>query len=1090
MKRFIYLSLISLLMLPSLHHQTVYAKEEMTQGIGQERQDRGNDSQFSIQEIYVPYENLNEALQKKEKGVLIPYSDFLRLWEKASKKPPSKAPPVPPVDAAIIHSEYKGKVLDDIAEFEAELKISALKEKWAKLHLNIKDIAITSLSLNGKTPLLKPVKGGLELILPEKGEYILKVNFSAQVNTSPGEKFIHFRVPSSPLTKIDMTVPGKDLDVKIEPMLSKKSNVDGDNTKFSAFLAPGGDVNIRWLAKTTDTKVTRSLIFAKLLNEVNIKESVYLINTKINFSIMQAETDSFQVKIPKALSLVRVDGKNIKDWEMSEEGVLTVNLYEKIDGQYILSVSTEKYRDLEENSFEIPQFEVLNAKREEGEIIIKAEPSLRVQVEKKDRVTQIDPKELQGRVTFNELVSAFKYFRRPFHVSLNISKIQPKITAEQNVFISFSETIIDYYTNVKFTVKDAGLFKFRFIIPDNFRIVEVGSDQTVDSFDVSKEKDQNILTVILKNKAYANFLLPIHLEADKEDKDVVLALPKVQCLDAEKEEGIITLSLRKNLKLSTDDMKSLRPISLEELKSQGTRDPDIKNEIAAGYRYATPDYSCRLKIDKRKTKIIASVERNIDVEEAVMKINDVIRYNILYAPTSLFRIELPAAIAKDVIISGNNIKEKRLAVNEEIQKGVWTIELHSPTLNNFDLNVSFEKKLPSIKTGDERIIEVPGIRVIDVFNETGYISVSKSPDLQVEAKEKNLDPVDSKEIPAAMNRSQSVLAFRYLSHPYALSLETTKHEYEKILDAVVNQAHFDIVVSNEGVAKTEGVFRIQNTNRQSLELTMPEGIDKIYSVFISGKKAGISKGGSDRSKIIMLPKDIAPGKEFTLRIIYQTQIKSKFGFWGGLHVKGAEIMDIPCSKITWRLYLPNEYSYLYLKGSINPGRDEHRAYNHVNAAVQSRRVHHQTKINLTRNQIPQQTDEGTLYGLDIEMVREGRMFSFSKLDKNAYLNVCYLKKNIMFPLSIIIVVLSTFYFITLTQRKDPNKTKMTCAIIGAVIALYVILPQGFKHFMFLMLVGVVFSGVVLVIQAYRKKKKMGLNAETNCKTSVQKEKKI
>ncbi len=52
--------------------------------------------------------------------------------------------------------------------------------------------------------------------------------------------------------------------------------------------------------------------------------------------------------------------------------------------------------------------------------------------------------------------------------------------------------------------------------------------------------------------------------------------------------------------------------------------------------------------------------------------------------------------------------------------------------------------------------------------------------------------------------------------PYALSLETTKHEYEKILDAIVNQAHFDIVVSKEGVAKTEGLFKIQNTNRQSL----------------------------------------------------------------------------------------------------------------------------------------------------------------------------------------------------------------------------------------------------------------------------------
>lgn len=77
------------------------------------------------------------------------------------------------------------------------------------------------------------------------------------------------------------------------------------------------------------------------------------------------------------------------------------------------------------------------------------------------------------------------------------------------------------------------------------------------------------------------------------------------------------------------------------------------------------------------------------------------------------------------------------------------------------------------------------------------------------------------------------------------------------------------------MAKTEGVFRIMNTNRQSLALTMPEGTDKIYAVFISGKKASISIGKNDREKIVMLPKDINPGQEFTLRIIYQTKVKEE-----------------------------------------------------------------------------------------------------------------------------------------------------------------------------------------------------------------------
>ncbi|OGX50871.1 MAG: hypothetical protein A2267_01420 [Omnitrophica WOR_2 bacterium RIFOXYA12_FULL_38_10] len=1058
MKKLFFHSLISLLLLQTVFYKISYAQAEK-QSVSVANQTELET--LTEQNIYIPYKIFDEVLEKKEKGIFIPYSDFLKLWEEATKKPADKVISPPPLDAAIIHAKYTGIVYDDIAEFKAELKISALKKNWASLILNIENIAITSFTIDGKTPILKPVDNGLELVLPEEGNYVLQLEFSTRVNTAPGKNFINFQIPSSPLTKIDLTIPGKDLDVKIEPMVSRKSSVAGENTLFSAFLSPDGKVNISWLAKSLESKTTKSLIFAKSSNEIYIKESVYLINTKFDFSIMQAKIDSLKVKIPSTLSLVRVDGENIKDWNLGDDGILSVNLYEKIDGNYNLSIGTEKYRDIDETMFEIPQFEVIGAQREDGEIIIKAEPSLRVQVEKKNGVTQIDPKEIGNRIDFNEFVSAFKYFRLPYTVSLNISKIKPKITAKQNILISFSETIIDYYTNVNFTIKDAGLFKFRFLIPDNFRVSEIANDNIVESFDITKEGDSTILTVVLKNKAYGDFILPIHLETDKEDKAVSNNIPKLLCLDAEKEDGIIALSLRKNLKLSTEDIKSLRPISLEELQSLGIRAIDPKNEIAAGYRYSTTDYSSILKIDKRSTKIIANVERNIDIEEAVMKINDVIRYDILYAPVSKFMIELPALIGKDAVITGDNIKEKRFSTDMESNTGIWEIELHSPILNQFVLNVSLENKLPSVTTDNKISINIPPVKVLDVFNESGVISITKSPNLQVTAEENNLEPIDSKELPSTMNKDQSVLAFRYLNHPYSLSLESTKHEYEKILDTIVNQAHFDIVVSNEGIAKTEGVFKIQNTNRQSLELMMPEGTDKIFSVFISGKKASISKGESPRSKIIMLPKDITPGQEFSLRIIYQSQLRKDFGSFGGLKAESAEIVDIPCSKITWRIYLPDEYSYIYLDGSLSQSGIRSEPFNDINPYMQSQQVRSQQKIQLNNKQIPQQSDEQALYGLDIEIIREGRMYSFSKLDKQAYLNVWYVKKLAIFPISLIIIALATIMF-TLIQNKYPaDKIKFISITLASALALFILLPQGFKFFIILLITGFVISKVPL-----------------------------
>ncbi|MBZ0166301.1 MAG: hypothetical protein K8I00_05790 [Candidatus Omnitrophica bacterium] len=1018
--------------------------------------------------VFVPYDKLDSIFTDAEKGVFIPYSDFLKLWEAATKTEPDDDIPPPPIEAAIIRAEYTGTVSEELVEFQATLRVSALKDEWAKLVLNINDIAVTSLSINGESPMMKATAGGLELVLPKKGEYDLKMNFSAKVNTAPGEKFIAFQIPASPLTKLDMRIPGTDLDVKIEPMLSQKSTVVGDNTQFSAFLSPEGKVNVRWLAKSVDDEDQQSLFFAKLISEVYVKESVYQIDTRFHIAVVQNKADSFQVRIPAEVSLVSVDGKNIKDWDMADDGILTVNLYEEVEDKFEFAISTERYRDVDEPSFVIPQFEVIDAKREDGEIIIKTDPTLRVQVDKKERVTQIDPRELQGRVNFNDFVSAFKYFRRPYTVSLNISKIEPKITVDQQVLVAFAETIIDYYAYVKFTLKDAGVFKFRFQMPAGFRVVEVGNDTIVDSYDVADEDGQPVLTVTLKNKAFGDFVLPVHLEADKEDKDLQLKLPRFVNLDAEKEEGVIALSLRKNLKLTTEDMRSLRPMSLEELQALGIRVRDAKNEIAAGYRYSTTDYASKLNVNKRETKILASVVRTVDVQETAMKVNDTITYQVLYAPVSGFQIQYPAAVAKDAVITGSNIKEKRLSIDPKTGNGTWTIDLHSPTLNNFVLTVGLEQKLPSIKTGEQRAIAVPPVRVLNVFDESGFISVSKSPTLQVESQEENLEAIDTKELPAQVNRTQSVLAFRYLSHPYSLSLITTKHEYEKVLDAVVNQAHFDIVVSKEGVAKTEGVFRIMNTNRQSLALTMPEGTDKIYSVFISGKKASISVGKNDREKIVMLPKDINPGQEFTLRIIYQTKIKNKLGFLGGARVENAEFHDIPTSKITWRLFLPRDYSYPYLHGSMSPTR-RGRYQPLVEAPVQSRVVQGQQRVRLENQKIPKQNDEPTLYGLDIDIVREGQMFEFSKLDKNAYLKIGYLKRGAVWPLCLFVLALTGWLFMRIKSQPEAERKKNMTIFLSMILLLNVFLPQGFKLFGGLMITSVVMCVAYLLFQQLRQR---------------------
>ena len=228
----------------------------------------------------------------------------------------------------------------------------------------------------------------------------------------------------------------------------------------------------------------------------------------------------------------------------------------------------------------------------------------------------------------------------------------------------------------------------------------------------------------------------------------------------------------------------------------------------------------------------------------------------------------------------------------------------------------------------------------------------------------------------------------------------------------------------------------------------------------------------------MLPKDITPGKEFTLRIIYQSKIRKDFGFFGALRAENAEIEDIPCSKITWRLYLPEGYSYLYMDGAMNARSSYHSAFANISSLIPSQRTYSPNRVNFNDQQILQQNDEKGLYGLDVDIVREGRLYFFSKLDKNAYLNIWFIKKTAMFHVSLIFLLLCGSLFTYTALKIKLNQVQFITLSFLLALLLKTFVPQGFKYFAFLLMAAIIISGGVLfLLHLKNQKKKNAVNKQ-------------
>jgi len=81
--------------------------------------------------IYLPYTKLRDVFEDEDSSIVLPYSQFLRMWDRVAK--PDRRAAAPPVEAVIARADYKGTVQGDLARLEATLDVDVLVSEWARL---------------------------------------------------------------------------------------------------------------------------------------------------------------------------------------------------------------------------------------------------------------------------------------------------------------------------------------------------------------------------------------------------------------------------------------------------------------------------------------------------------------------------------------------------------------------------------------------------------------------------------------------------------------------------------------------------------------------------------------------------------------------------------------------------------------------------------------------------------------------------------------------------------------------------------------------------------------------------------------------
>jgi len=316
--------------------------------------------------------------------------------------------------------------------------------------------------------------------------------------------------------------------------------------------------------------------------------------------------------------------------------------------------------------------------------------------------------------------------------------------------------------------------------------------------------------------------------------------------------------------------------------------------------------------DKILPKLYSEINHLIAIEDDIINVTSDVFYNILHSQIDAVQIVIPEEL-NILAVTGEGVGEWQESQNEEYkllnipftysQKGIVKITITTET--------------SSTETG--LAIPFSSIRTVGTVRETGFVGIELNTSAEVILTEsEGLEKIAIQKLPQSLiNRSVKplIMGFKYLKHPFNMVLDVKKHEKIAVPVATINMANIVTLFTEDGKVVHRIAYQVRNSAKQLLSIQLPEN-SEVWSVFVN-KKPVESSINSEGQLLVPLIRSTSENNKlntFPVEIIYALA-EDEFSFFGS---KASQLpsVDLLTSQLIWSVYLPNDYSYLHFKSSL------------------------------------------------------------------------------------------------------------------------------------------------------------------------------
>ena len=905
--------------------------------------------------ILIPYDPA--TLGKIPDKLLVPYDQFVELWERAYPDQHLTAVP-PPAPYALAGLKYQA-TLDDGESLllTGSMSIQVFTDQPVQVPLPIQGGVLVRAQVNGQparlgvieTPQPRQQKANLQrhLALPTtmvvmhlqgKGRHELQLAIRMGLQRQGGWRIASGRIPVAPATALSLTLPDAQTDVQLVGVTDRtRYETKQVNQTINTAITSNGKLDIRWRPLVSQATVDTALR-AETITVVDLQEDGIRLLSSFEMKFPRSQRDRFEIEIPDGYFVEKVIGDNVRGWETQKQppgnppgqhagDQLEIILLKTVSDRenFVVHLRNPEAIDTQNQTvMRVPSMAVSTAVLQSGIVVLRRSPMLEVRSLQTKGLTRTDmPNDNALSMALASADSplgirafeAYRYATLPFDWQVRVEPVKRSTSATWQTILRLTRQQRQLESRLLLDVGKAPLYRLRLQVPDDFEVDQLNPGSPA-RWTLSKQDGMKILSIQYLSGQQGKWQVLLNGQLGRGQTQDNVSLPRLKVIDIAEQKGDIAVQVDPAFNVNTQSLQTIQSVQLGRVYSWLRRDQRPLTRLVL--QFAKPDYQGQLQLTPRRPEVTCTTLTNIRATKQALEYTLLLDFTIRRAGIREVAFLLPEALA-EARISVPLLREKTITPSTD-QPGWVEVKLLLQDEVTQQLRVLIE---------DDRLLTdqtytTPIPQVLTGQTTMRYVAIENTGrDEAVVETVSGLEPINrqSSQIRWIAQVAGDALTHVYVVNPQSpnptLTFKTRHREIVQTVGAQIGLAQSTITVDEQGTYRAQVVFRVDNTTEQFLEVALPKGAS-LWTVSVAGQPVRPGRStdpAMTRHVRIPLLKTAAGDLDYAVTLSYAGQMpKPNLVSSVDFPLVKTVNIDVELSQVS--LWLPSQWKWFDFGGTM------------------------------------------------------------------------------------------------------------------------------------------------------------------------------